>query len=223
MKKLLIVGYISATALISCNNNEETSSTTNADSANHSTEATHAATDTTASNTTTTGNSSMMDIMNKNMQDMKTMQSTRNPDNDFAAMMKTHHMGALEMAQLEVAQGTNAELKKMAQKMIDEQQKEIAELNTFLSGHEAHGGGDAFYKEVMSQMNNMKMVMSHEGSIDMQFAQMMIPHHQGAIDMSKAYIKAGAHEDKLKSMANKLIADQQKEIKDLQAWLDKNK
>jgi uncharacterized protein (DUF305 family) len=223
MKKLLIVGCISATALISCNNNEETSSTTNADSANHSTEATHAATDTTASNTTTPGNSSMMDIMNKNMQDMKTMQSTGNPDNDFAAMMKTHHMGALEMAQLEVAQGTNPELKKMAQKMIDEQQKEIAELNTFLSGHDAHGGGDAFYKEVMNQMSNMKMDMNHAGSIDMQFAQMMIPHHQGAIDMSKAYIKAGAHEEKLKSMANKLISDQQKEINDLKTWLDKNK
>jgi uncharacterized protein (DUF305 family) len=223
MKKLFIIGCLSATALLSCNNNEETGSTTNADSANHSTEATHSATDTMAGNTTTAGSASMMDIMNKNMQDMKAMQSTGNPDNDFAAMMKTHHMGALEMAQLEVAQGTDPELKKMAQKMIDEQQKEIAELNTFLSGHDAHGGGNAFYKEVMSQMNNMKMDMNHAGSIDMQFAQMMIPHHQGAIDMSKAYIKAGAHEEKLKSMANKLIADQQKEINDLKTWLDKNK
>jgi uncharacterized protein (DUF305 family) len=163
-----------------------------------------------------------MDIMNKNMQEMKSMQSTGNPDNDFAAMMKTHHMGALEMAQAELSQGTNAEMKSMAQKMVDAQQKEIAELNTFLSGHNAHGGGDAFHKEVMAQMNGMKMDMNHSGSIDKQFAEIMIPHHQGAIDMSKAYLKTGAHEEKLKTMANKIIADQQKEIGELKAWLAKN-
>lgn len=165
---------------------------------------------------------SLMDMMNKNMQDMKGVQSTGNPDNDFAALMKVHHMGALEMAQAEIANGTNAEMKAMAQKMVDAQQKEIAELNTFLSGHEAHGGGDAFYKEVMAQMNNMKMDMDHSGSFDKQFAQMMIPHHQGAIDMAKAYLKAGAHEEKLKTMANKIITDQQKEISQLQAFVKNN-
>ena len=172
--------------------------------------------------TATTGGANLMDIMNKNMQEMKAMTSSGNPDNDFAAMMKTHHLGATEMAQAEVAQGANAEMKAMAQKMIDAQQQEIAELNTFLSGHQAHGGGDAFHKEVMAQMNNMKMDMNTSGSFDKRFAEMMIPHHQSAIDMSKAYIKAGAHEEKLKTMANKIIADQQKEIGELKAWLAKN-
>ena len=69
----------------------------------------------------------------------------------------------------------------------------------------------------------MKMDINHTGSVDKQFAQMMIPHHQSAIDMSKAYIKAGAHEEKLKTMANNIISAQQREIKELQAWLDQNK
>lgn len=106
--------------------------------------------------------------------------------------------------------------------MIDDQQREIAELNTFLSGHQAHGGGDAFYKESMTQMNNMKMDMSQSGSIDQQFAQMMIPHHQGGIDMARAYLKSGAHEEKLKTMANNIVREQQKEIQQLQDWLNKN-
>ncbi len=163
---------------------------------------------------------SMMALMQKQMNQMKAMASTGNPDNDYAAMMKQHHLGAIEMIQLELSQGTNAELKAMAQQMKDEQQKEIAEFNSFLSGHEAHGGGDAFHKEMMSQMN-MPMQMDSSGSIDQQFASMMIPHHQGAINMSKAYLKTGAHEEKLKTMANKIIADQQKEIEALQAWLKK--
>lgn len=149
------------------------------------------------------------------------MTSTGNPDNDFAAMMKIHHMGAIEMAQLELAKGSDAGLKQMAGKMIEAQQSEIAELNSFLSGHQAHGGGNGFYNEVMNQMKNMKMDMDHSGSVDKQFAEMMIPHHQGAISMVNAYLKNGAHEEKLKTMANKMVADQKKEIKELESWLKK--
>ena len=223
MKKALILASVSSAILFACSN-DNSGTASHHDSTSHSSTAENTANN--AQTQTTTANpasyASMMDMMNKNMQDMKAVQSTGNPDNDFAALMKVHHMGALEMAQAEVANGTNAELKAMAQKMVDAQQQEIAELNTFLSGHEAHGGGDVFYKEVMSQMNNMKMDMDHSGSVDKQFAQMMIPHHQGAIDMSSAYLKAGAHEEKLKTMANKIIADQQKEIAQLQTWLKNN-
>lgn len=223
MKRLFLFGILSSSILVACNN-DSTNTANQTDSSSQTSTTENTATNPPADNNTTTpaNNASLMDMMNKNMAEMKAMQSTGNPDNDFAAMMKTHHMGALEMAQAEVAQGADAELKAMAQKMIDEQQKEIAELNTFLSGHNAHGGGDAFHKEVMAQMNNMKMDMDHSGSFDKQFVQMMIPHHQGAIDMSKAYLKSGAHEEKLKTMANKIIADQQKEIQDLRTWLTKN-
>lgn len=223
MKKALILASVSFALLFACSND-------NSGTGNYHDSTSHSSTTENKANTTQTqtntanpaGSASMMDLMNMNMQDMKAVQSTGNPDNDFAALMKVHHMGALEMAQAEIANGTNAEMKAMAQKMVDAQQQEIAELNTFLSGHEAHGGGDAFYKEVMSQMNSMKMDMDHSGSVDKQFAQMMIPHHQGAIDMSRAYLKAGAHEEKLKTMANKIIADQQKEIAQLQTWLKNN-
>jgi predicted outer membrane protein len=166
---------------------------------------------------------SMMTVMQGMMSSMKSMQSTGNPDNDFAALMKTHHLGAIEMAELEMARGSDETMKQMARKMADDQQKEVAELNTFLSGHSAHGGGDAFFKEAMGIMNNMNMEMDHSGSMDHQFAQMMIPHHQTAIDMVRAYLKGGGHEEKLKAMANNIASANQKEINDLRAWMDKNK
>ncbi len=205
--------------LAACGNAENKSNTSGADTStvNASHEGSH------TDSTGVASNKSMMQLMQSNMNQMKAVQSTGNPDNDFAALMKIHHMGALEMSQVEVSQGTNAEIKQIAEKMISDQQKEIAELNSFLSGHEAHGGGDAFYKEVMSKMNEMKMDMDHSGSLDKQFVQMMIPHHQGAIDMAKAYLKSGAHEPKLKTMANNIISAQQKEIQELQAWLSKQK
>ena len=69
----------------------------------------------------------MMDGMHKAM-DMK---MSGNVDRDFAAMMIDHHRQALAMAKIEIAHGGSAELKAMAQKMIDTQRKEIVELVRF--------------------------------------------------------------------------------------------
>jgi uncharacterized protein (DUF305 family) len=224
MKSILLIALVTL-SFWACSdaNKDNSSSTTVTDSATTST--TNDATDHSNMNMDTSGmqGKSMMSMMNSMMDNMKTMQTSGNPDNDFASMMKAHHLAAIEMAQMEVSKGVNAEMKAMAQKMIDDQQKEVAEFNTFLSGHDAHGGGDAFFKEAMSIMSNMKMEMDNAGSMDKQFVQMMISHHQSAIDMSKAYIKSGAHEEKLKTMANGIISSQQKEIGELKAWLDKNK
>ncbi|GAA4336755.1 DUF305 domain-containing protein [Flaviaesturariibacter amylovorans] len=220
MKKVFFT-FGTVVALVACNSGGDNTTTTTSDTSTASTTQTTAPPPAAAPDTAGTAGKSMMGLMQANMEQMKAMPSTGNPDNDFAGLMKIHHMGAIEMAQLELAQGTDSEVKAMAQKMLDAQQGEVAQLNSFLSGHSAHGGGEAFYKEVTAGMGNMKMDMDHSGSVDKQFVQMMIPHHLGAIDMAKAYLKSGAHEAQLKTMANKIISDQQKEIQDLQGWLAK--
>lgn len=220
MKRIFLVAGL-AIGFVACNDSNNTSdATSTTDTGHHSA---HQNTSTGSTDTSALAGKDMMSMMNSMMDNMKGMQSTGNPDNDFAALMKAHHLGAIEMAQMEVAWGTDPQIKQMAQKMIDDQQREVSEFNSFLSGHSAHGGGDAFFKEAMESMNNMKMDMDHQGSVDKQFVQMMIPHHQSAIDMARAYIKSGAHEEKLKTMANNIISSQQKEINELQAWLAKNR
>ncbi|RYY84135.1 MAG: DUF305 domain-containing protein [Chitinophagaceae bacterium] len=221
-KALFTVGTI--ITLVACNSGGDsntTSTSTTSDTAT-ATATQPTVNQPTAPDTAGMSGKSMMGLMQANMDQMKAMPSTGNPDNDFAGMMKIHHMGAIEMAQLELAQGTDSQIKGMAKKMLDAQQAEVAQLNNFLSGHQAHGGGDAFHKKVMGQMNSMKMDMDHSGSVDKQFVQMMIPHHQGAIDMAKAYQETGAHEAQLKTMAGKIITDQQREIQELQGWLAKH-
>ena len=64
-----------------------------------------------------------MDGMMKNMPPMGT-----NPDMNFNMMMTVHHQSAVDMAKAELAHGKDTKLKEMAQKMIDAQQKEIAEF-----------------------------------------------------------------------------------------------
>lgn len=72
-----------------------------------------------------------MDMMMKHMGEKK---MTGNVDKDFAMMMIHHHEAAVKMAKDELSQGKNAALKKMAQKIVQDQTKEIADLKTWLAG-----------------------------------------------------------------------------------------
>lgn len=65
------------------------------------------------------------------------------------------------------------------------------------------------------------MMQQHLGNADTQYDQrfidMMIPHHQGAVEMAQDAQQKAQHPE-IKQLANKIINNQQKEIKQLQAW-----
>lgn len=61
--------------------------------------------------------------------------SSGNPDIDFARMMISHHQGAIDMARSELEHGKDAELRRMAQKTIEDQEREIAELKDWMARH----------------------------------------------------------------------------------------
>ncbi|MEO8486366.1 MAG: DUF305 domain-containing protein [Betaproteobacteria bacterium] len=66
------------------------------------------------------------------MKNMETMKTTGDTDRDFAAMMKIHHQGAIDMAQMELKNGKDATMRAMAKRIIDAQQKEIREFDQWL-------------------------------------------------------------------------------------------
>jgi len=78
-----------------------------------------------------------MEAMRKMNQDMMGKPMTGDADRDFATMMMTHHQGAMDMARVELDHGKDPTLKKMAQKVIDDQSKEIKELQGWLQKHQA--------------------------------------------------------------------------------------
>ena len=212
MKNLIIFGTF--LVFLGCNNSDK-STTTEHDSTNTKSDSMHDTTSQTASQ-------QLGDAMNRMMEEMKTMQLTGDPDNDFAMMMKRHHIAAIEMANTEIASGKDSELKAMAQKMIDAQQKEINEFNNLLSSHNPHSKTDfgEKSKQMMEKSSAMPMTM-HGADIDLDFATMMIQHHQHAIDMSKEYLKT-AHEPTIKTIAQNIISSQQKEIQELNDWKGKH-
>ena len=64
---------------------------------------------------------------------MKGMVKTGNADKDFLMMMIPHHESAVTMGEDELSHGKNLELKKMAQKIIEDQSKEIKQFEAMLA------------------------------------------------------------------------------------------
>jgi uncharacterized protein (DUF305 family) len=69
--------------------------------------------------------------------DMKMMHNMHvpypgNADVDFRTHMIPHHQGAVEMAKVVLKHTKDPETKRMAQKIIDDQEKEIAEMQDWL-------------------------------------------------------------------------------------------
>lgn len=71
----------------------------------------------------------MKTAMDNMMQKMPPL--VADPDMNFNMLMTTHHQSAMDMAQAELAHGKDTRLKQLAQKMVDTQQKEIADFKAW--------------------------------------------------------------------------------------------
>jgi uncharacterized protein (DUF305 family) len=85
--------------------------------------------------------------------------------------------------------------------------------------------GDAAHQDLMDGMYAMNADMMAGGTatdLDVAFVCSMIPHHRGAIDMAKAEL---AHGDDpwARKLAEGIIAAQEKEIREMMAWLEGQK
>ena len=79
------------------------------------------------------GHNELMDAMKAMMDKMKGMPMSGDADKDFVTMMIPHHQSAIDMAENQISHCKNVELKKFAQKVINDQSKEIKEFEAWLS------------------------------------------------------------------------------------------
>ena len=81
------------------------------------------------------GGGDMQQLM-MGMDRMHKMKMSGDTDKDFAMMMKIHHQGAIDMAQMELAHGKSPAMKAMAKQIIAAQKKEIAQFDRWLATHQ---------------------------------------------------------------------------------------
>ena len=79
----------------------------------------------------------MMQSMERMNRDMMGAPMIDDPDRDLANMMIPHHQGAIDMARIYLRDGKDPEMRRMAEKIIADQVREIAEMRDWLTRHPA--------------------------------------------------------------------------------------
>jgi len=76
-----------------------------------------------------------MDMEGMSAEDMAALEAALGPEFDrvWLEMMVIHHRGAVEMAQTEIAEGSNADAVALAEEIADSQAAEIEEMETLLA------------------------------------------------------------------------------------------
>ncbi len=136
-------------------------------------------------------------------------------DAEFLAMMIKHHQDGIEMARLEENAGASNDVKALATRIRQGQERELAELQKH---HKSAADGDSSHGAHMKKMEAdsqraMKRLQSASGAaLDHAFADEMAKHHQQALDTVS---RTTFSDPQLRSMAQKMSANQEQELAEL--------
>lgn len=165
--------------------------------------------------------------MLKMKENMSKGMAFNHPDYAFAAGMLPHHVGAVDMAKVELQYGKDPQMIQLAKNIIAAQDKEIKEMQYWLAEHKTDSTqktdkiSQEMHKELKISMqkmqHNMMQGMSYNDP-DVAFAAGMLPHHVGAVDMAKVELKYGKN-PQMRQLAKNIIAAQGPEIKEMKEWL----
>lgn len=146
-------------------------------------------------------------------------------DLQFIDTMTLHHEGAVQMSQMILLKSQNEELKKFAQKIIDDQMREIAVMKQWREQWYP-GRQPAKNMEMPGMKDSMKMMSGDEmkkmeaatgKEFDLRFLEMMTAHHAGAVTMAKDALGKAEHAE-IKTLAQSIIMAQEAEIEMMRNW-----
>lgn len=151
-------------------------------------------------------------------------------DKPFIEMMIPHHQSANEMAQMALSRAKNPEVKKLAQSIIEEQTREIEQMQTWYKqwyGTEVPGNGmnmgmQSGMEQSMMQMEMMDREMmealENAQNFDQEFLRQMTRHHQMATMMAGMVVNSAQHRE-IRNLAQNIIKSQSAEIAQMQQLL----
>lgn len=136
-------------------------------------------------------------------------------DARFIDGMTPHHEGAVAMAREALTQAEHAEIKQLAQQIIDGQEQEAAQMQAWRR---------EWYPDLAptdgANMDMGAMAIGDDASkpFDQRFMEAMVEHHRSAITMAQE-AQTEAEHGEVRELATQIIADQQREIDQMEQWL----
>lgn len=147
-------------------------------------------------------------------------------DQQFLVAMTPHHQSASDMAEIAVQRVKDPRVKALAQRIIDAQGAEIAQMKQIAQADYSTELSTEPMSMTMDMMG-MPMTMDMQADIatlessatpDKTFLELMIPHHASAITMADEEVREGTNAQ-VKALAQKIKDDQAKEIGEMQQLL----
>lgn len=151
--------------------------------------------------------------------------TTNDPDQDFALKMKVHHRGAIDMANIEILRGDDDEVLAIADSIIEAHTLEITKLDSFLNAHsvvvDTVNGKDFndASEQAMAKMDSLIKVRTLHDETDHDFLVLMIEHHKSGVEIADAELEFGKEED-LKALVTKMREGALEEIELLEDMLE---
>jgi uncharacterized protein (DUF305 family) len=181
------------------------------------------------------------------------IQANGNLDLYFALLMRENHRAAVSMSALELKQGQDPELRRVAQDIYHAHQQLILGLDSAIQriqeqppafpDHTSqaerlsrlleaataglHPAAHRIIARVEAGQDSLNYHHTPQqedagtGSIDHDYAALLVPHHQNSITLARAELELG-RDDALQKAAYLILQDQQREIEQVQAWLQQH-
>lgn len=132
----------------------------------------------------------------------------------FIINMIPHHQEAIASADLVWAKSTNPDIRKLAEDIVNAQEKEVIQMQQWMSEWYPASTGEAMYMEMMPDLNGLE-----SPELDKAFLEGMIDHHEGAIAMAKRVLRVKPREE-VTTLANNIISTQNDEISTMKKMLN---
>jgi uncharacterized protein (DUF305 family) len=157
--------------------------------------------------------------------------SAQEIDRAFVSAMVSHHAAAIGMARVEVQRGRRAEVKQLAQQIIDEQEREITELQQiarvdfrFTPSSAVPTGvqqGVLMGQPILMNFQQQIADLKTASDPDTLFLQMMIPHHAMAVVQADTQMMYGSNQ-RLKQISESIISSQSRQIGEMENLLQRH-
>lgn len=155
------------------------------------------------------------------------MMSQQQADQHFLQMMIPHHQGAVDMANLALSKAKHPEIKKLAEAIKTDQNREIDQMKAWYKewyGTEVPASSGMGMMPMHSGRGMMSMNMmgtnlealKNAPDFDKAFIEQMIPHHKMAVMMAGMVLDSKHPE--IRNLAKNIMQSQSNEIEQMRQW-----
>lgn len=156
-------------------------------------------------------------------------------DKIFITLMVPHHQALIDMSNMALSRSKNPEVKRLAEKMIQEQTKDVNNMLSWYKqwyGTEVPTASETMIIPAKTTQNNLKIAvvqqsmmmksmmdkMNNVSNFDRAYLDQMIPHHQMGIIMSEFAADSGYHRE-IRQLGTSDTKSQNQEISQMQQLL----